>query len=30
VFDAGPIVGAIIEDYRAVEGLLSARLPKVA
>jgi len=28
--DAAPIVGAILEDYRAVEIALSARLPKVA
>ena len=30
VSDAVPMVGAILEDYRAVEILLSARLPKVA
>jgi two-component system, sensor histidine kinase and response regulator len=30
VSDAVPMVGAIVEDYRAVEILLSARLPKVA
>jgi len=30
VSDAAPIVGAILEDYRAVEIALSARLPKVA
>jgi HPt (histidine-containing phosphotransfer) domain-containing protein len=28
--DAAPIVAAILEDYRAVEIALSARLPKVA
>jgi two-component system sensor histidine kinase/response regulator len=30
VSDAAPIVAAILEDYRAVEVALSARLPKVA
>ena len=30
VSDAAPIVGAILEDYRAVEIALSAGLPKVA
>ena len=30
VSDAAPIVDAILEDYRAVELALSARLPKVA
>jgi two-component system sensor histidine kinase/response regulator len=30
VAGAGGMVGAILEDYRAVEILLSARLPKVA
>jgi two-component system sensor histidine kinase/response regulator len=30
VADAGGMVGAILEDYRAVEISLSARLPKVA
>jgi two-component system, sensor histidine kinase and response regulator len=30
VSDAVPMVGAILEDYRAVEIALSARLPKVA
>jgi HPt (histidine-containing phosphotransfer) domain-containing protein len=30
VSDAALIVGAILEDYRAVEIALSARLPKVA
>jgi hypothetical protein len=30
VSDAVPMVGVIIDAYRAVEILLSARLPKVA
>lgn len=30
VSDAAPMVGAILEDYRTVEVLLSAHLPKVA